>query len=188
MGLPLPFRINMGSGSSEARPVVGARFYLMHNNPVRWIYYPFLSSQGNWNLKQLNNLPKVTKLRFLSPGQREWAYISGLEWGRGGKNNLSSEILPSSNPGHKRLEWKILILFGFNHGLLLFFFSDARGGGDWQEVVLASPRHSLLSLIRGDIFFGKRATWMSSQKWKRRKIGSLSWWYSYQEELSPLHT
>ena len=79
---------------------------------IRWVYYPILSSQGNWNLKQLNNLPKVTQAWILTPGQCECSCFSRQELGRGGKNNLSYENLLDSNPGHERLEWEILILFG----------------------------------------------------------------------------
>ena len=79
---------------------------------IRWVYYPILSSQGNWNLKQLNNLPKVTQAWILTPGQCECTCFSRQELGRGGKNNLSCENLLDSNPGHERLEWEILILFG----------------------------------------------------------------------------
>lgn len=64
-----------------------------------------------------------------------------------------------SNPGHERLEWEILILFGSNYGLLFsFFFSDAGGQSFGTEAVLALPRHNLLRLRRGDIFFGKRGS------------------------------
>ena len=63
-------------------------------------------------MKQLNNLPKVTQAWILTPGQCECTCFSRQELGRGGKNNLSCENLLDSNPGHERLEWEILILFG----------------------------------------------------------------------------
>ena len=63
-------------------------------------------------MKQLNNLPKVTQAWILTPGQCECTCFSRQELGRGGKNNLSCENSLNSNPGHERLEWEILILFG----------------------------------------------------------------------------
>lgn len=63
MELPLHFRMNIDS-PSEARSVAGARFYLMHSNSIEFIIL-FFPSKGNWNSKQLNNLPKVTQGRIL---------------------------------------------------------------------------------------------------------------------------
>ena len=88
-------------------------------------------------MKQLNNLPKVTQAWILTPGQCECSCFSRQELGRGGKNNLSYENLLDSNPGHERLEWEILILFGsesesechsvMSDSFFFFFMSDSLG-------------------------------------------------------------
>ena len=91
-------------------------------------------------MKQLNNLPKVTQTWILTPGQREHICFSCQELGRGGKDNRSCENLLGSNPGHERLEWEILILFGSNYGLLFsFFLSDAGGQPVGTEAVWPYP-------------------------------------------------
>lgn len=134
MGLPLHFRMNIGSGPFEART-----FWSQASSGCQVLFNAPQSLEVS--LLSLSFQPRKLKLeavkghhaQIFTLGQCECTCYSVHEWRRGAKNNLRSETSLGLNLGHERLKWKMLILLGSNHSQLFFFLPDAREADNWHR-------------------------------------------------------